>query len=115
MKTIITFFLFAFTALTFSQEQLKTLNFEEFSITIDVDSMSDIEEINIDDVLEAFQEMEDYESYTFEINCNFSNKKDLVEVSNVSIKIESQPQEKEAFLEKIKKAKTVIHKMYNLN
>lgn len=115
MKTVIIFLMLVCTSLAFSQEQSKKLNLDEFSMTINADSLSEIDEVNIEDIIIVFQEMEGYKLYSFEINCNFSNKEGDVEVSNISFKIESESQEKEAFLEQVKKSKSIIQKMYNLN
>jgi len=120
MKTFITTCLLALTTIFYAQDsnlsgeiKMENIKTEGMSVSVTVDSASDIERtFKIDDIEELFELLSEDEELSFEMICENKLAKQGVSKS-VTYRANGNSDDKEAFLSTVKKIRSAAIKYYN--
>lgn len=115
MKNTITLLLITCSSFIFAQESTTEHKqfLEKLKIEITLDSFDDIKDINISDIKSIFNQSKSDQPLEFNVHCNNSNILSTQLKSNLSIKIDGNSNDLEAFYKQILTIKKNIKKYYN--
>lgn len=93
----------------FAQEEVELQN---FSIAVKVESLEELDELDMDEIVSIFKTLDDFENVSFELSCEFDQVLEKGTLNHSKFNVEGTTEALDEFLEKINNCKSVINKLY---
>lgn len=111
MKKLLVLLMLCFYISVTAQDKVTLQN---FSMAVNVESLEELEALDMDEIASIFKDMKDYEDVSFELSCEFDQDIENGTLNLTNFKVKGTMDDMDTFLDRLKKCKNVIRKLYKL-
>lgn len=111
MKKLLVLLMLCFYISVTAQDKVRLQN---FSMAVNVESLEELEALDMDEIASIFKDMKDYEDVSFELSCEFDQDIENGTLNLTNFKVKGTMDDMDTFLDRLKKCKNVIRKLYKL-
>jgi hypothetical protein len=111
MKKLLVLLMLCFYISVTAQDKVRLQN---FSMAVNVESLEELEALDMDEIASIFKDIKDYEDVSFELSCEFDQDVENGTLNLTNFKVKGTMDDMDTFLDRLKKCKNVIRKLYKL-